>query len=193
MFHMTLKYEMQLFDELPMLWGSLMLVYCILTLLYPSIDASPTATAATKLALVAYGVVSTLAYLLLKTPLLFQCSYGFLVTLMLYLDICVAKYKPCDRRIFYWAAFFYYSGFALWNIDNIFCDKLSLLRQFLPAFLVPFTQLHALWHCLAGYGSYLHIVFTAHSRALTRDQEVDLIWCWHGIVLSNRQHFKKVV
>ncbi|XP_054153404.1 alkaline ceramidase 3-like [Oppia nitens] len=195
MFHMTLKYEMQLFDELPMLWGSLMLVYCMLTLLYP-IDCSWKQLLATKVGLISYGIISTLLYLCFKTPILFQVSYGFMVTLMLYWDICLVKYKPCDKRIFIWAAIFYYTGFALWNIDNIFCDKLGLFRQILPSFLVPFTQLHALWHCLAGYGSYLHIVFTAHSRALIRDQKVKLIWCWYGVVLSNEKHFisyKKVV
>ena len=114
---MTLKYEMQLFDELPMLWGSLMLVYCILTLLYPSIDKSLVYSLVTKLALISYGITSTLLYLCFKTPLLFQVSYGFLVTLMLYFDICIAKYKPCDRRIFYWAAIFYYSGIGVSDAD----------------------------------------------------------------------------
>lgn len=28
-FHMTLLYEMQLFDELPMVWGTCVLVYCL--------------------------------------------------------------------------------------------------------------------------------------------------------------------
>ena len=29
MFHMTLIYEMQLLDELPMVWGSSYMVYCL--------------------------------------------------------------------------------------------------------------------------------------------------------------------
>ena len=124
MFHMTLKYEMQLFDELPMLWGSLMLLYCLITLLYPKIDESLVYTLLLKLGLISYGISSTLLYLCFKTPILFQVSYGFLVVVMLYLDICVAKYMPSDRRVFYWAAAFYYSGlYSFLTFTSIYLIK----------------------------------------------------------------------
>jgi dihydroceramidase len=165
----------------------------LLSLLYPIIDNSLMASVIVKTSLISYGLVSTFAYLGLKTPLLFQISYGFLVAIMLYLDICIVKYKPCDVRVFYTAAIFYYTGFVLWNIDNLFCDYLQELRKLIPFIFGPFTQFHALWHCLAGYGSYLHIVFCAHSRALTRNQNVVLIKSWTGVRLKNNDHFKKTV
>ena len=34
MFHMTLLYEMQLLDELPMVWGSAYMVYCLYKVSY---------------------------------------------------------------------------------------------------------------------------------------------------------------
>lgn len=192
-FHMTLKYEMQLFDEIPMIWGSLILLYCLLTLLYPIIDNSITASLITKTCLILYGIVSTFTYLGFKTPLLFQISYGFLVTIMLYLDICVVKYKPCDVRVFYAASILYYTGFVLWNIDNMFCEYLDQMRQLIPSIFGPFTQFHALWHCMAGYGSYLHIIFCAQSRALTLNQNVVLICDWTGIKLKNKYPLKKLI
>jgi hypothetical protein len=167
--------------------------FSLLTLLYPIIDNSLMASVLIKTSLISYGLVSTFAYLVLKTPLLFQISYGFLVTITLYLDICVVKYKPCDVRVFYTAAIFYYTGFVLWNIDNMFCDYLQELRKLIPFIFSPFTQFHALWHCLAGYGSYLHIIFCAHSRALTRNQNVVLIKSWTGVRLKNNDQFKKTV
>ena len=58
------------------------------------------------------------------------------------------KLNPTLRRGL--ASFF--TGFLLWNIDNLACDKLTHLRQavlephpFLWV-LAPLTQFHALWH-----------------------------------------------
>lgn len=168
-FHMTLRYGMQLFDELPMLWGSLMLVYVLMSHLYDVFERCSYYNLVLKLCLIVYGLLSTAIYLSLKTPILFQTAYGILVTLMLYLDIGVARYRPCNVNIFYAACACYYGGFALWLIDNIYCDALRGLRaDVLPSFAAPFTQLHAYWHCLAGFGAYLHILFCAQSRNLTR-------------------------
>ena len=75
----------------------------------------------------------------------------------------------------------YTLGFILWNIDNHFCPRITQLRDSLrPAptaaeadsphplrgllDLSPLTQLHGWWHLLAGYGTYVHIVFCIHNR-----------------------------
>lgn len=192
-FHMTLLYEMQLFDELPMLWGSLMLVYALVTHLYETMERSVMANALLKLSLVAYGVICTFIYLSLKTPILFQVAYGVLVTLMLYYDIAVVRRKACSVRIFYSAIFFYYTGFGLWCVDNFACEWLRGLRTSgaLPPLLAPITQLHAWWHLCAGYGAYLHILFCAHSRGLYREAKdatavpLTVRFTWYtGIVLD---------
>lgn len=188
-FHMTLLYEMQLFDELPMLWGSLMLVYALVSHLYESMERSALRNALLKLSLIAYGVICTVIYLSFKTPILFQVAYGVLVTLMLYYDIAVVRTKQCSVRIFYSAVFFYYCGFGLWCIDNFACEWLRGLRtETLPAVLSPLTQLHAWWHFMAGYGAYLHILFCAHSRSLHRNggsEPLTVRFTWYtGIVLD---------
>jgi dihydroceramidase len=124
----------------------------------------------------------TAVYLIFKIPLIHQVAYGVIVSVVLYLDICVAKHVPCDIRLFYYASICYYSGFFVWNIDNIFCHRLQELRERLPQVLVPFTQLHALWHCLAGYGSYLHIVYYAQAKAMSERKA--LVWRWTGISID---------
>lgn len=35
----------------------------------------------------------------------------------------------------------------------------SDVRTKLPKYLGPMTQLHAWWHILAGYATYMHILF----------------------------------
>ncbi|XP_077862924.1 alkaline ceramidase 3-like [Saccoglossus kowalevskii] len=77
-FHMTLLYEMQLFDELPMIWGSCIFLYCL-------IEAySPPKSHNYKLgsALVLYSMLVTLVYLEVKSPVFFQACYGMLVVLL---------------------------------------------------------------------------------------------------------------
>ncbi|RWS22109.1 hypothetical protein B4U80_10716 [Leptotrombidium deliense] len=51
----------------------------------------------------------------------------------------------------------------------------------IPAPLVPLTQGHAIWHCFAGYGSYLHIYFCAEARARLLKQKTKLEWDYIGI------------
>ena len=48
----------------------------------------------------------------------------------------------------------------VWCVDNLVCDQLEATRQGLvPTFLSPLTQLHGWWHVLAGYATYMHIIF----------------------------------
>jgi hypothetical protein len=49
-------------------------------------------------------------------------------------------------------------GFAIWNIDNIFCDQLRQIRDFLGLYLGMIVQGHGFWHLMTGYGSYLIFV-----------------------------------
>lgn len=187
-FHMTLLYEMQLFDEIPMIWGSLMLVYCLMIHYYPKFRENIYKNMMLKMILITYGVLSLFTYLYLKTPILFQISYVILVTYMLYLTILLLRYRPCNRTVFYVATFIYYFGAFLWMIDNFYCDQLRLFRQtntILPFILNPMTQLHAWWHVFAGYGSYLHILFCTHSTYLATDKPLEFRFIWYvGLVLD---------
>lgn len=69
-FHMTLRYEMQLFDEIPMVWGSLLLVYVLASIVWPKLDNSLSFQAS----LIAYGVFVTYAYLQFVYPIIFQVN-----------------------------------------------------------------------------------------------------------------------
>ena len=66
--------------------------------------------------------------------------------------------------------FRYLTGFMFWNVDNIYCDNLTRLRErtLNPAqnlrLLSPFTQLHGWWHLFAGYGTYVHILACVQYR-----------------------------
>lgn len=67
---MTLLYKFQLFDEIPMVWGSLLLVYVLTTIIYPKLDNSILLI----IGLIIYGIFVTTAYLVFIHPIIFQVS-----------------------------------------------------------------------------------------------------------------------
>ena len=68
MFHMTLQYEMQMLDELPMVWGGLTILYCMCVVQSRKEDK--------KLACYMTSIASifTIAHLYLKIPMLLFVS-----------------------------------------------------------------------------------------------------------------------
>jgi dihydroceramidase len=68
MFHMTLRYSMQLLDEIPMVWSSLAFVYC-----QHMVSSPPGETDLVVLALlVSYGTTFTAVYLAYPVPIIHQ-------------------------------------------------------------------------------------------------------------------------
>ncbi|KAK9505327.1 hypothetical protein O3M35_009410 [Rhynocoris fuscipes] len=163
-FHMTLLYEMQLFDELPMVWGTCVLVYCLTQVSkLPGkgwIDNPPL-----LFFLSSFAILFTILYLYWPQPLLQHTSYGILVIASFFLELRLLKEKRCNvcKQLFFLSTSIYLFGFFLWNIDNIFCAKLQAIRANIPTVLNPLTQLHGWWHCMAGYGTYLQVLFTIHA------------------------------
>ena len=73
MFHMTLLYEMQLMDELPMIWGGCILGYCMYEVQSPPQKENTTlATALTIL-----SVVFTLIHIYLQVSIIFFVRHFF--------------------------------------------------------------------------------------------------------------------
>ncbi|RWS25871.1 alkaline ceramidase 3-like isoform X2 [Leptotrombidium deliense] len=83
MFHITLKYEMQLLDELPMVWGTLYVVYILASIAIPQLEQS----SLFKVLLTVYGIITTTVYLVIQLPVFHQTSFGILVGTILFLNI----------------------------------------------------------------------------------------------------------
>ncbi|NXT05537.1 ACER3 ceramidase, partial [Prunella fulvescens] len=107
-FHMTLKYEMQLLDELPMIYSCCVFVYC----LYECFKYKNTVNYALLFLLITYSVVVSIVYLDLKEPVFHQ------------VNLALPEVYPWLRGLGYTSLTVFLMGFFLWNVDNIFCDKL---------------------------------------------------------------------
>ncbi|OXB62441.1 hypothetical protein ASZ78_013785 [Callipepla squamata] len=156
-FHMTLKYEMQLLDELPMIYSCCVFVYC----LYECFKYKNTVNYPMLFILITYSFIVSIVYLKLKQPVFHQIMYGTLVSVIVLRSVYIVLWVyPWLRGLGYTSLTVFLMGFFLWNVDNIFCEKLRALREKMPPVVGAVTQFHAWWHILTGLGSYLHILLS---------------------------------
>uniref|UniRef100_A0A0A9YI20 Alkaline ceramidase n=1 Tax=Lygus hesperus TaxID=30085 RepID=A0A0A9YI20_LYGHE len=173
-FHMTLLYEMQLFDELPMVWGTSVLVYNLSEVQKP-VKNRPISNVPLFFFLTAFCIFFTILYLYWPQPVFQHTSYGILVFASFVLEIQLICAKGCQicKKLFISSTSIYLFGFFLWNLDKVFCPNLNSLRGNIPRMLDPFTQLHGWWHVMAGYGTYLQVLFTIHSSYDFRHEKLN--------------------
>jgi dihydroceramidase len=157
-FHGTMLQSAQASDELPMIYGSLVFVYCL-------VDRNPSTSHRARwwqLAFAAYAVAFTVGYFAFTDYFtLFIVSYGGLVTLLVVGCIGVAwgeQGSVMHRRLIGSAALFFLGGvFLLWIPEHVILGCAHPLQRF---------HLHAVWHLAAGLGTYLGVVFLVWDRWL---------------------------
>ena len=165
-FHATLKLSGQLWDELSMVWSGLFILYLILRIKYPKTNHFKFAAALTL-----YGIFTNFVYLGTNFWTLFEVSYA-----IIHLSVVTFAWNlhpDADKRLYWATVIMSTTGFGLWNIDNHLCESLQRARSLIISFsgvaspcLVPITQFHALWHCLAGYGAFCLVVYCIQARLM---------------------------
>ncbi|BFZ00462.1 hypothetical protein BsWGS_03501 [Bradybaena similaris] len=190
LFHMTLRYSMQLMDELPMIWGSSVQIYS----LYLMKSKPDEESFILRRLLIAYCIVVTLVYILINDPIFHQVSYAVMVCCIVVLASRICLTSNCSKLFFLVSLLTYILGFLLWNIDNIFCSNLRSIRsQIFGGTSGMLFECHAWWHIFAGSGTYLGLLFAVHTRYLylhRKPQLKFLLRCWPYI--SVREDVNKV-
>jgi len=179
MFHMTLKYPMQLLDELPMIYGSCVFIYCM-----AQVKSGPRDRAVWLVsALVFYAVFFTAIYSVWQNPLVHEFANGLLIAALFVQAFMLLKtdFDPGCAKLFALGSLFYALAFLIWNIDNHFCSHLQDFRAVNPLGVGVLTQFHAFWHILAGYATYLHILFSTHYRLSYLQRKPEFKPCLVGI------------
>nr|XP_055063869.1 alkaline ceramidase 3 isoform X2 [Misgurnus anguillicaudatus] len=160
-FHMTLQYEMQLLDELPMICICCVFVYC----LYECFKQEGVVNYLSIGLLLTFSISVSVIYLLWKEPVFHQVMYAVLVAFLVIRSVFIVTWVyPWLRALCFSSLGVFLLGFILWNIDNVMCDSLRATRHQLPPVIGAVTQLHAWWHILTGFGSYLHILLSLQIR-----------------------------
>lgn len=168
-FHTTLKWEWQMMDELPM-------IYVIMHSTYLVFDTSPGFEMGWSwlglLAVFAFDAFITVSYFYFNNPVYHQLTFAAIQILStvrvtnLILSLPPSSVHPARGivfRLFYTGLAIFAAGFAIWNVDNIFCNQLKAMKEVLLAQggIVAKSawalEGHAWWHLATGYGSYLVI------------------------------------
>ena len=178
MYHMTLNYEMQLLDELPMLYGASYVVYCLYTArneLKKEQDKGPPRREHIVATLLTLNcIVATIIYLKIREPIFFQAMFAIIVSAgyIISLHHNYYQYSRLGLKLLFMVFASTMVAFALWNIDTFFCKQLTNTRERmlrpnpLLKYLSPLTQLHGWWHIIGGYGFYLQVFACVQQRLL---------------------------
>lgn len=160
-FHATLRFELQLLDELPMLYSALILVYILLE------NRSERRFGAWFPALlVAHAVLVTGLTAFTRGTLqvvLFHTSFGSLEFFGLYRVYRISRNSSdvAVHRLFRAGIGAYALALVFWFTDLQACE---ILDGALPRLGLVNPQLHALWHVLVSIGLYLLVVLIAYDR-----------------------------
>ena len=159
-FHATMLQVAQALDELPMIYGGLGLLYCLVN----GRLESPQRERRWTVGLVIYALLFTVCYFSMRSYFtLFIISYALIITAIV---LGAAKLSfssagsPTHRRLFSLGAGSFCAGvFLFWFPEHVFfaCDH--------P---VQALHLHAWWHVLAAIGTYAGIRFAVYDRQAVR-------------------------
>lgn len=163
-FHTTLKYSMQLADELPMIYAT-----CIIGHATFSYGKSPATSRLIGVGLFGLGLLITVVYHVTKEPVFHQVSFACLTIAVVFRSMYDMEYtlRPALKirsperasaiMLQMWemclsGISLFLVGFFIWNMDNIFCLYLRSWRDIL---LLPWAVVlegHAWWHIFTGLG-----------------------------------------
>ncbi|KAI8325775.1 alkaline phytoceramidase [Martensiomyces pterosporus] len=163
LFHATLKYSMQMTDELPMLWSTAIACYMATTTQY---KVNRTAL---KWGLSLWTVVVSLLTAGFSGRLqffLFQASFNILTFVVAYMcwrakrDLENAQLSHVSR-LFFDGMKWYVIAAVVWMLDTNLCTYINGKDA---TSVLPFNlQLHAWWHILVSFGLvYLVVLLMSH-------------------------------
>ncbi|CAM1296455.1 ACER3 (predicted) [Pycnogonum litorale] len=163
LFHMTLKYEMQLCDELPMVFSAICVIYCQIDNIC---QGQPDIMQKTLICLIVSACTLTLIYIGLNNPIFYQLAYGVILSMVSILELYIERYICSKRHLMLGSAISFVVAVTLWILDNILCSDLTAFRRdrLVPSLLIPLSQFHALWHCSIGVSVYLVIIHNHTAR-----------------------------
>lgn len=176
LFHCMLKYEMQMLDELPMLYVAFTFVFIVLERnsqhgkpSYPWLPMGLLAHATFTTALVASTSGSLQFWL-------FHISFGSAEFYSIG-KICMQFwYVPLERDtgfLFRIGLRVYGCAIVCWLLDLQFCDYLENLPLGIPN-----PQLHAWWHALVSIGLYMLTILGAYDRMAFLRHKPQIQWMW---------------
>ncbi|KAI5122368.1 hypothetical protein M0805_004125 [Coniferiporia weirii] len=206
-FHATLLHAAQLSDELPMVYTA----SCSMFILFDtSRDAANFDIRGNKksqrllLGVILFDIAFSYSYWLYRNPIYHQVVFASIMIVisargawLLHWSEASVRFRQETKKtianLYNAGAGAFVLGFAIWNLDNFFCDTLSEWKAFLgwpAAFLL---EGHSWWHILTALGSYLMWTGTICETLCIKDtpDKYTVVYDWGYIPLIERLPVKK--
>ncbi|KAM9897872.1 hypothetical protein OXX79_006635 [Metschnikowia pulcherrima] len=166
LFHMTLRYEYQLLDELPMIYATCIPFWSVFSELKDkrgSFVVGVTTFFAANLL--------TWVYLSFKDPTIHQTAYGLMNAAIIVRSYRLTKHHVPDKksaallnRTMVTGVSIFALGYILWNMDIHLCEYARATRR---EWGMPYgfvLEGHGWWHLLTGTGVYFYLVYEEYLR-----------------------------
>ncbi|KAI9353892.1 ceramidase, partial [Obelidium mucronatum] len=178
LFHASLWFETQMADELPMIYGSCVMVYANLRV-FPETNKNNTLLG---FGLFLYAATVTAMYLYLNNPVFHEVCYSVLALILfitppIQFNHIKAKYPQYKNRVkgfwtLYWfGSVSYLSGFMIWGVDNNFCERVRAARESIGYPGRILLELHMWWHFGTALGTYASVINTTLLAAVGVGEE----------------------
>lgn len=202
LFHATLKYPMQLVDELSMIYTTCLM--CYVTFSFGRTGGQRTILA---FSLVALSIFITLYYHFLQDPVFHQTTYAILTAVVFFRAVYVmetllrpgSRAHPSNGRsktikeqksqrdlrilkemwvMIAWGLSIFLGGFFFWYLDIAHCSTLRRWRREIGMPWGFLLELHGWWHIMTGLGGYCYIIWGIWLRHCLngRQDEYKLHW-----------------
>lgn len=180
LFHMSLLYEYQLLDELPMIYATCVPVWVVF-----SHGKSRAESVSVGIQIAAGALGLTAFYLKYRNPTIHQAAYGLLNAVVLFKSLNIKNDNVTDkaalktfhtllvRGLSYLAI-----AYLLWNTDINFCSYYRSARRSIGMPYGFILEGHGWWHLGTGLGVYHYIVYLEYLRAFLRHQEDQYDFKW---------------
>ncbi|PNY29283.1 Alkaline ceramidase 3 [Tolypocladium capitatum] len=166
LFHATLKYPMQLVDELSMIYTTCLMMYASF-----AYSRSRAFSVLLGVSLLALAGSITAYYHITKDPVFHQGAYAALTATVVFRSMWVmesqvrplleARDRDRSRRVLKatWLLVatgltIFVMGFAIWNLDNVLCSQLRRWRRAVGLPWAVVLEGHAWWHLMTGLGGF---------------------------------------
>ncbi|KAJ2985600.1 hypothetical protein NUW58_g5443 [Xylaria curta] len=179
LFHATLKYPMQLVDELAMIYTTCFMAHA--TFAYAR---SSRFSFILGVGLIGLAYFITARYYHTKDPLFHQNAYAILTATVVFSNMYIMEKvlrpalkareekRPSSSPVPSTRASLsqmwimvatglsiFLGGFLIWNLDNMYCDTIRRWRHQIKLPFAVILEGHAWWHLMTGMGAYYYIVW----------------------------------
>jgi len=196
-FHATLQFGAQLADELPMIYVGSMGLW----LLFDDKPGFGLNLAHTKL-LIAFDAIFTWSYVVYRNPVYHQIVFALILVAVAARTAYVLQWtsrgmaippksKSTIVNFFNTGLGLFAFGFFVWNMDNIFCHRLTSWKMSIGWPIAFFLEGHSWWHVLTGLGTYYMFIGIQYATLCVKDRpEGYTVKHTYGIPFVRRIHIK---